>query len=362
MKITFVLADISSIGGIERVSSILTDTFAKHGHDVSILSLFQAHQSINYNINPDVSVVSLTKKQYAVKKAGGFSRLAMLISVVFKLRSYLRKQDCGMIISHGLPVNVLIWLCGFANRAIACEHVNYDRYNKLIKTIRTSIYKHFFLISVLTSNDYRKYQSRLSNVVQIPNPLPEFSTKSADLSAKRIICVGRLTYSKGYDMLLKVLPEVFERFPDWKLCIYGEGILKNDLEELKHELHLDSNVFFMGTTSDIYSEYLKSSLFVLSSRYEGFGMVLIEAASCGLPIISFDCPEGPSDILKDDRGILVKANDIDALKDAIIKMLSDSDMRKEYGRRAKDISYDYLPEAIYKSWSSVFEKYNSVKN
>lgn len=357
MKITFILADITSIGGIERVVSILTDIFVAHGHKVTILSLFRAHETLNYEFNKSITIVYLSKKKYAIKKQGGILRLQMLCSIILRLKRFLKHNECDLIMSHGFPINFITWLSGYAPKTIACEHVFYNYYNTLIKTIRWYIYKRFYKVVVLTENDRKYFQKRIGNVICIPNPIQPSKRTIADLESKRMICVGRLSYQKGYDLLLKILPPIFKSFPDWKLDIYGEGDLKDELLAIRDALGLQSYVSFKGTTSDIFKEYAQSALLVLPSRFEGFAMVLIEAACCGLPIVAFDCPNGSSDILKKDRGLLVGAKDCEGLQKAIIKMVGSLDLRKEYSKRGLEIPDDYAPNKIYQRWNSVFEEY-----
>ena len=347
MKIAFVLGDISSIGGIERVTSILSDTFVKHGHSVTIISLFCAYTQLNYLFNENVKIEYVSKKKYATKKQGSFSRLFMFFSIVYSFYSYLKSRDFDVFIGQGFPVNWLLWLVGKSKKTIACEHVSYNYYPSLIRRGRILIYKCFKAVVVLTQNDGKRFGKYLNNIYVVPNPVLVHTMKTSDLSVKRIISVGRLSYQKGYDLLLSIMPDIFKKFPDWSLDIFGEGDLKDELLELRDRLGLQSYVHFRGITSNIEDKYSKSSLYIMSSRYEGFGMVLVEAAACGLPIISFDCPEGPSDILQGDRGILVPANDIEKLKEAIIMMLSDAELRVLYSKRSLEIPFRYTPEKIY---------------
>lgn len=353
MKIAFVLGDISSIGGIERVTSILSDTFVKCGHDVTIISLFCAHDQLNYSFNKNVKIEYVSKKKYATKKQGGFSRLFMFFSIVYSFYSYLKNRDFDVFIGQGFPVNWLLWLVGKSKKSIACEHVSYNYYPSVIRKVRILIYKCFRAVVVLTQNDAKRFRKYLNNIYVVPNPVLVHTLKTSELSVKRMISVGRLSYQKGYDLLLSIMPDVFKKFPDWSLDIYGEGDLKDDLLRLRDRLGLQSYVHFRGVTSNIEDEYLKSSLYVMSSRYEGFGMVLVEAAACGLPIISFDCPEGPSDILQGNRGILVPMNDTEKLKKVIIEMLSNSELRSEYAKRSLEISSRYTPEEVYNLWRKV---------
>lgn len=357
MKIAFVLGDLSSIGGIERVTSILSDVFVRHGHDVAIVSLFKEHETLNYHFNPAVRIEYLTHKKYATKKPGGISRLLMFFSILFLFRKSYKKTDYDLFIGQGFPNSWILWMSGLAVKSVACEHVCYGRYGVVLRFIRNIIYKSFFRVVVLTDNDHASFSKVISNAIVIPNPVCTDSSRQSDLSSKNIISVGRLSAEKGYDLLLNICPAIFSKFPDWELHIYGEGPLHDKLLQLRDELMLQDKVYFEGITSHIEQAYCDSSVYVMSSLYEGFGMVLVEAAACGLPIVSFDCPNGPRDILQNDHGILVPVGDEMALQNALMAMLENEDMRKYYAKKALEIPSQYTPEHIYKLWeNSVFKQ------
>ena len=167
---------------------------------------------------------------------------------------------------------------------------------------------------VLTEEDKASW-TELSNVEVIPDPLAFDITEVSPLKAKRVIAVGRYVYQKGFDLLLQAWAKIEKLFPDWELAIYGMGD-RSSYENLAQQLGINMNRCHLnGSTQNIRKEYLESSLFVFSSRFEGFGMVLIEAMACGLPVVSFDCPCGPKDIVShDEDGLLVPSGDIDKLR------------------------------------------------
>ena len=355
MKIAFVVGDISSTGGIERVMSILSDSFVKHGHEVNIVSFFRAHEKLSYRFNSSVKIITLSCYEYATKKQGGWSRLNMFLKIIPRARAFFRENKFDIVLGAGFPVNATLFFAGNRARTIVCEHTIYNYYSIFIRIIRIYLYKKFLGVVVLTQNDKKRFDRYLKNTFVIPNPSAFEINQVSSLSSPKMISVGRLEKEKGYDTLLRILPDVFRAFPQWKLDIWGDGILKNTLLKLRDDLYLQEHVNFCGVTDNIIQEYLSSSLYVMSSIYEGFGMVLVEAAACGLPIISFDCPEGPADILKDDGGILVSPRDTSGLKNAIINMLSNQELRNYYAAKGPDIAKRYSPENIYPQWEQLLK-------
>lgn len=356
MRIAFVVGDISSAGGIERVLSILSNLFVERGHDITIVSLFRAHEKMNYHFNSSVKIISLSHYQYALKKQGGILRLCMFGLILTCAKRYFKVNNFDIIMGEGFPVNLILYLIGKKQNVVACEHVYYNYYSKIVRRLRLLIYKKFKAVVVLTQNDKRHFDRYLSEVYVIPNPVLSNPQKKSDISSLKMISVGRLEPQKGYDMLLQALPDVFKLFPKWRLHIWGSGVLEKHLIRLRDKLHLQNHVIFCGVTDNIEQEYISSSLFIMSSRYEGFPMALIEAISYGLPVVSFDCPEGPSDILKDGGGVLVPPNDIVGLKNAIIQMLLNENDRRKCAAEGPIISKKYSPDNIYSYWSSLLDK------
>ena len=229
---------------------------------------------------------------------------------------------------------------------------------KLIQKIRTYNWKKFAskydAFVVLTEED-RLAWGNMQNIHVINNPLTKIPQESSSLSEKKVLSLGRLTYQKGFDLLIKAWKKVHEICPDWNLYIFGNGPDKKLLVEQCTALGLDNCIYINDATPKPEAEFLKSSLYVMSSRYEGLPMVLLEALSFGIPIVSFQCPCGPKDIIQDEFGSLIKSENIDKLADSIIEWIKDENKRKDAGKKAKEASKNFKIDFIMNKWIQLFD-------
>lgn len=180
-----------------------------------------------------------------------------------------------------------------------------------------------------------------------------------------MVTIGRYAYQKGYDLLLQAWADIeklkklegVKEVNEWTLDIYGQGD-QTDYRQLMTELDIDANRCHLnGPVEDVVKVYQDSSIFVLSSRFEGFGMVLIEAMACGLPVVSFDCPAGPDEIITDGvDGLLVPSGDVHALAEKLMTLMSDEDQRKRFGKQARLTAQRYDMAALAGQWKALFEK------
>ena len=207
---------------------------------------------------------------------------------------------------------------------------------------------------VLTHEDFSFWQG-FTNIIVIPNPIYTYPNHGSSCTSKQVIAVGRYTYQKGFDLLINTWILVKKRHPDWKLRIFGAGN-PDAYRRLACEKELDDVVFCEGATKDVYAKYDESSIFVLSSRYEGLPLVLIEAMSAGLPCVSFTCPCGPRDCIKDgEDGILVEAGNIEKLADGICQLIENESLRKQMGVTARCNAVRFQEKNIMHRWIELFE-------
>jgi glycosyltransferase involved in cell wall biosynthesis len=209
---------------------------------------------------------------------------------------------------------------------------------------------------VVLSEEDNKNWPELNNKVVIPNSLSYFPDFQSTCENKRVIAVGRYTWQKGFDLLLKAWRIVFEKHPDWHLDIYGSGE-REEYEQLAKEFGISEVVTCHPATNDVYDKYRESSIFAFSSRYEGFGLVLAEAMSTGVPAVSFACPCGPSDIIRDyEDGILVEEGNIQQFAESLCYMIEHNDERKTFGHKARISSQRFGQESIMKKWINLFDE------
>lgn len=362
MRISFFILDITTGGGIERTTSLLSNTFVQNGHQVTIISAFRQNKIPIYNLNEKIDVVYFLEERYThnnpITKI-----LAQYFKVIKAAKSYYRKNQFDVIIGQAFLACFFLWITGNAHKAYACEHFKYGMYNRWIRAFRNRMYRSFRSVITLTDNDYRTYHSKGLRVSIIPN-IAIFNingAKKQETPIKRMISVGRLNFQKGYDLLLLALKPVFKKHPEWNIYIYGEGEERQRLENLRDNLDLTNHVFFPGFVRDIQGEYLQSSFYVMSSRYEGLPMVLLEAMACGLPIVSFNCPEGPAQLLKDGAGLLIPPENVEELTKGINRMIEDETLRSNLREQAYKKVKEYSPEKVYSQWINLFNCSNTTK-
>jgi glycosyltransferase involved in cell wall biosynthesis len=374
-KIVYCTPALYMAGGVERVLTLKANYFAEQlGYDITIILTEGRNLPLFYPLSNKVKVVNLDL---------GFEEL-WHCSFLKKVYLYLKKQrqfkqklrDELMRIKPDITVSLLRREINFitgikdGSKKIGELHINranYRNFDARESNFIKSLFSKFWMrnlvgklqqldkLVVLTDKDKASWVE-LSNVVAIPDPLSFQPSSRSELSHKRVIAVGRYSYEKGYDMLLSAWKKVAQECPGWRLDIFGDGD-KSSLEQLIESLNIDRDTCALhGRTADIEKEYVDSSLFVCCSRFEGFGMVIVEAMACGLPVVSFDCPWGPGSIISDgDDGVLVENANVDALADKIIQVLNSEESMQELAKNAIDKSNKYKLESIALKWKSLFE-------
>ena len=264
--------------------------------------------------------------------------------------SHLRTKAIKIIESHVA--------CGQICKEIEFKQGNIMRYlGRWYDFFNYRKVRSFDKIVVLTKGDAKQWMKYTSNITVISNPVT-YIPKNIDIYEKhpcRIIAVGRLHSQKGFDLLIEAFSRISDKIPEWYIDIYGHGEDENMLRNLINSRGMDEKINLKGTTDDIYGEYLQSQFLVLSSRYEGWGLVLVEAMTCGIPCVSFCCDFGPDEIITDgEDGLLIRNGDIQSLADGILWMIIHEKERKEMGYKAQLHSQKYMLDDIMRQWISLF--------
>lgn len=355
MKIVLLIQDITTKGGTERTTCCVASELRRRGHEVSVVSVFRNEEQAHYTAE-GVPVYYLTEEIYTAEKSA-LRRTGQMIRTVRKARRCPALQEADVILCQKILASALAYLSGFRQKSIAVEHFTYGMYTPAIRKIRHRLYKRMRAVITLTLKDRELYQQeKLKEVYCIPNMISVSPVPYQGEESRRIVSVGRLTRQKGYDLLLQAVADIADEMGDFHIDIYGEGEERDALEIQCEQLGLTDRVHFCGYTDSIGQIYATSAFYVMSSRFEGFPMVLLEAAACGLPIVSFDCPEGPAILLQNGGGIVVEAEKTKALGEAILTMIQHPDIRQKYRQQLPQVVSPYSPQVIGDQWEELLRR------
>ena len=373
MKKITILALHLGYGGIENTIATLANTLVEK-YDVEILSVYRLYNEPAYKLDGRIKIKYISnikpnkaEMKYYLKKKNfsmffkGIGKSIKTGFVKYIKTSYiLKKLDTDVIITTRTGHNYLS-SC-FVNKSIkkiAWEHNHHNGRKVYIKKLVKSCKNIDNL--VLVSNElacfYKEYLG--DKVVYIPNSLDSYQSKSSKLEEKNIVSVGRLEKEKGFDDLLKLFKKVNNKYPDWKLNIIGDGSQKDYLLKLAKDLELKDNIVFHGLQDKEYINDMlyHSSIYVMTSHTESFGIVLIEAMNLGLPCLSYTSAQGANEIIIDNEtGFLIKDRNEDEMIKKISLLIEDERLRKKFGKKAKEKSKDYSAEVILEKWSKLINK------
>lgn len=347
-KILFVTGSMGR-GGAERVISLLSSYYIKNGWDVSIAMLL--HNSVKYELPQEIKIVDCSSKN-GIKK--GFLR------VIKKFRVFVQKEKPDVIVSF-MAQNILISgiaLIGIKIPFIVSERIDPAsvKRNIIYKFLLNRIYEKSDLVIFQTKRAQKYFNKKIqNNSCIICNPIKIYSEKSKK-SKHKIVSIGRLTDQKNQELLIRSFDIIHSKYPQYNLYIYGEGYLRNKLENIIKSLNLTESVFLPGSVSDIHEKIRDAELFVLSSNFEGLSNALMEAMLMGLPVISTDCAGSDEIIISGKNGLLVPINDKDKMVEAIEKIIEDSDLRQLLSKNAKESMQKYKEGNIIETWVNTIEK------
>lgn len=377
MKILYCIPSLSNPGGMERVITEKVNYLAAlSGFEIFIVTTDQMGKDIRFNLHDSVTLIHLDLdfdghfnvsliKKFLLHRQKLIDYKQKLLNIMSLHNIEICISLCGKEIEffQSLPVPSkkiaeLHFAMNFRKQFITARKSGFIW--SMFGNIRTYQFKravkHLDKLVVLTKNDMHQWKATHSNIIQIPNPSPFRNVEVSDLDSKNVITVGKLDPQKGYDMLIDAWALINKKCPDWMLNIYGQGEWKEMLVEKIAALNLQEVVVLHGVSMKIADEYKRSSFYVMSSRFEGLPMVLIEAMSFGLPVISFDCEFGPSEIVTDGvDGYLVEPNNIEELANRICFLIENEDKRKLMGQQAIINVRRFDKETVMQQWLDLFD-------
>ena len=375
-KIVYCIPAIYSVGGVERITCLKASFLADYfGYDVTIIVTDGKDNKSFFPLSKKVKVKNL---ELNYEELWSLSFPKKYMSYIIKQHRFKKELTSELMrIRPDFTISTLRREINFLNeikdgsKKIGELHVNranYRNFNERNSSLFKWLFARFWMRSlichlrkldkmVVLTDAALKEWPELNNVIKISNSLPFNLDELSSLSHKRIISIGHYAYDKGNDMLLRVWALIEKGFPGWTLDIYGNGNREPYRKMLK-ELGIDKQRCYLnGPTSDVKKEYLSSSVFVLPSRFEGFGLVIIESMACGVPVVAFDCENGPRSIITDgENGFLIPTFDIEAFAEKVMLLMKDRELRLRMGENAYRTAAKYDIDRIGLQWKQLFDE------
>ncbi|PKV50975.1 glycosyltransferase involved in cell wall biosynthesis [Aquimarina sp. MAR_2010_214] len=375
MKIAYCIGSLAKPGGTERVlASKVNYMVDKLGYDVHILIIDQHRAPLCYDFSPNIHIHDMNTS--SLQKGKTIPGLTYWMNV-FRIRKLYDqkfkeiKPDVILAVERGYHDYVIPYISPgipkvrefhFSKGAVRLRA-------KLMKSFKTRIrykilyamlykqFKKYNRLVLLTQGD-QDAENYGNNTIVVENMIEAYPKTSSLLNEKKVISIGSMNDDrKGFDKQIKIWKTIVKSFPDWTLDIYGDGIRFSHYKKMIEEEQLQNKVILHGRSNEIPQKLKESSIFIMTSEAEGLPMVLIEAMSSGLPCVSYDCPTGPSDIIKDgEDGYLIKLNDESSFKEKLQELMANEKLRKEMGTKARKNAKRYLPENIMPKWEKLFQE------
>ena len=350
-KISFFIGTMRR-GGAERVISKLANFYSNKGWNVDIILLLS--NEVNYVLNSNIRIIPMCSKDK--------SRMKQVPIWVKNIRNYIKSSNPEFIVSFVARINIIVlFACiGLKKKIIISERndPSADGRSFLVKLATYILYP--LSDTIVFQTEYAKlmFPRSIQNKGKIIyNPI-EVNINRCESKQKKIVAVGRLESQKNHEMLINSFIQVHNRYPEYSLYIYGEGILMNSLKNQINRLNLEEAIFLPGNISDVHNKIFDSEIFVLSSNYEGLSNALLEAMMMGLPCISTECAGSTEIIRNEENGILVPIGDKQKLSEAMIKLIENKKLAEEIGKKAKETSKLFESNLVLKQWENVIEGIN----
>jgi glycosyltransferase involved in cell wall biosynthesis len=373
-----------AVGGTVRATFTLAGELAKR-HDVEIVSVYRRRAAgpalalpAGVRLRTLTDLRPATVERHTAAHRWLHSRRSRLISsndiryhnfsllTDAALLRFIASVRDGVLIGTRPGLNLAVaHLASESVVRVGQDHLNLATYHEALRRRMADAYGRLDLLSTLTERDAQAYRELLGErppVECFPNPAPDVGGRRAAPEAKVVVSAGRLTRQKAFDRLIDAWAEVIRRHPGWQLRIFGEGPKRRTLQRRIERLGIAGSARLEGFTDHLPDELARASLYVMTSRVEGFPMVLLEAMGVGLPVVSVDCYTGPSDIVTDGvDGRIVPEEDHPALVEAMSALMADEDMRRAFGAAALEAAARYDQAAIAARWEARLLELSAAK-
>lgn len=381
MHITYIYSELTIKGGADKIIIEKANYFVRKGYEVTIVTEAQMGRPMAFPLDPAVRHIDMGLDFNSQYTQGflrrGYTYFSLMRQYRRRLREVLRQERPDIvIITMGRSLEFIADIDDGSVKMGEAHTTKYHLRSLHLMEQRGGVYRwiarfqrwrmcrnaaRLKALVLLTPQDAKDWEGTTQTYI-IPNAIPELPAQVSPLTSKQVIMVGRYNDAKGYDYLIPAWDIVRRRHPDWTLQVYGSGEYREQVVGWIKERHLEESMILHEPTSHIMEKYLESSICVMSSRYEGFPMVLVEAMASGVPCVAFDCPFGPRNIIRhEEDGLLVDYLNTQALADGLCRLIEDEELRKQYGRQARENIKRFSKEAVMKQWEQLFETLNNQR-
>ncbi|MEV6988170.1 glycosyltransferase [Streptomyces sp. NPDC093228] len=373
MHISFLIHNAYGIGGTNRTTYNLATALADQ-HDVEIVSVFRHRDAPVFAPDPRIRLRSLVDlradgpdrghgelarpARIFPRAEGRYQQYSLLTDR--RIGEHLASTEADVVVATRPGLNVhLARQIRRGPLRVGQEHLTLESHSKALRLVLRGAYPDLDAFTTTTEADAGAYRARMRlpgvRVEALPNPVPAPALAPADGSARWVVAAGRLAPVKRYDLLVTAFDRVRTERPDWRLRIYGGGEQRDELRTLVDRLGLYNHVYLMGPAHPIEPEWVKGSIAAVTSRTESFGMTIVEAMRCGLPVVSTDCPHGPREIIRDGvDGRLVEPGSADSVARGLLELIDDGALRRRMAAAALRNAARFDPSRIAERYESLF--------
>ena len=348
--IAIIIPNITNKAGTERAVSNLANILSGQNYRVTIFSIASQEGNCPFFLNSNVIIQHLDLP-YISKSL--FFVFKHYFSILKKIKKEILKSNVELIVGTYTLINFLLTFLPENVKKLGCEHFNYEASGKIQNLLKHFFYKKLNAVVLLTERDKKNYLF-CKNTFVIPNSLSFQPIRQSDCQSKIMVSLGRLTEQKGYDILIESISLIKDKLAGWKIVIYGDGEDRKELLKLIDTMGLSYIIEIHMPVSNVEEVYKNASIYLSSSRYEGLPMTLLEAQSCGLPCVVFDCPCGPAEIVEDGKtGFVVPLGNKEMFSQKILELVNNEELRKKFGKAAVEEACRFSTESVSKLWSNL---------